>query len=81
MLKEIKMPKLGQTVDEYVVTEVVKNPGDEVEMGDTIIEVESDKAVMPVESYLDGIVVEILVEPDDVIKDGDVIAIVDGEDD
>ena len=81
MLKEIKMPKLGQTVDEYTVTVVNKTAGDEVEMGDVLIEVETDKSTMPVESYADGVIVDMLVNPGDIIKDGDVIATLEAEDD
>jgi len=79
MRKEIKMPKLGQTVDEYTVTAILKNAGDGIEMGDVVIEVETDKSVMPVESYMDGTVVEMLVKSGDVIKDGDVIAVFEAD--
>ena len=79
MRKEIKMPKLGQTVDEYMVTAILKNEGDEIEMGDVVIEVETDKSVMPVESYMDGVVVELLVNTGDTIKDGDVIAVFEAD--
>jgi len=79
MRKEIKMPKLGQTVDEYTVTAVLKNEGEEIEMGDVVIEVETDKSVMPVESYTDGVLVEMLVKTGDLIKDGDVIAVFEAD--
>lgn len=79
MRKEIKMPKLGQTVDEYTVTVIHKEAGDEIEMGDIIIEVETDKSVMPIESYADGIVIEICVNLNDIIKDGDVIAVFEAD--
>jgi len=79
MRKEIKMPKLGQTVDEYTVTAIHKNEGEEIEMGDVVIEVETDKSVMPVESYTDGVLVEMLVKTGDMIKDGDVIAVFEAD--
>ena len=79
MRKEIKMPKLGQTVDEYTVSAIHKNAGDEVELGDVVIEVETDKSIMPVESYMDGVVLEVLVKSGDVIKDGEVIAVFEAD--
>ena len=80
MQKEIVMPKLGQTVDEYTITVICKNVGDEVEMGDVVLEVETDKSVMPVESYMDGTITEILVNTGDIVKDGDVLAVFETDD-
>ena len=49
------MPKLGQTVEESTIVIWRKNEGDRVAKGDIIFEIETDKAVLEVESFCDGI--------------------------
>jgi len=45
--------------------------GDTVRAGDVLVEVELDKAVIEVESPVDGIVVEVHVSPGDAVRPGD----------
>ena len=55
MAIEIFMPKLGWTMEEGVLDEWVKQDGDEVNVGDVIFVVESDKALQEIEAFDSGI--------------------------
>ena len=56
MSHEIFMPALSSTMTEGKIVEWLKNPGDKVERGESVLVVESDKADMDVESFQDGYV-------------------------
>ncbi|HEY2167743.1 MAG TPA: biotin/lipoyl-binding carrier protein [Jatrophihabitantaceae bacterium] len=51
--------------------------GDTVTRTDTVVLLESMKMEIPVLAEVDGIVSEIAVQPGDVIREGDVIAVID----
>ena len=74
MIKEIKMPNLGTTVDEMKIVKWLKNEGDSVERGEPIFEVETDKAIMEVESYLAGYLKKIVAGPGEVVTMGSIVA-------
>lgn len=81
MIKEIKMPAGGQTTDTSTVGTWLVKKGDRVERGDALLEVETDKATLTVESYAKGIVLAILAEEGDIASAGDVIAYIGEESD
>jgi pyruvate dehydrogenase E2 component (dihydrolipoamide acetyltransferase) len=58
---EIKMPRLSDTMQEGAVSTWHKQPGDKVAVGDVLVEIETDKAVMEYEAYQAGTLAEILV--------------------
>lgn len=60
MAKQILMPKLGNSVEECLITEWLKNEGDTVAVGDVICTVETDKAAVDVEASSAGIILKIL---------------------
>ena len=74
MIKEIKMPNLGTTVDEMKIVKWLKNEGDSVERGEPIFEVETDKAIMEVESYLAGYLKKIVAGPGEAVTTGSIVA-------
>jgi S-adenosylmethionine:tRNA-ribosyltransferase-isomerase (queuine synthetase) len=51
MIQEIKMPAAGQTTNKAVVCRICVKAGDNVKRGDVLLEAETDKAVLPVESF------------------------------
>ncbi len=57
----IIMPKLGQTVEESTIVKWHKQVGDPVAKGDVLFEIETDKAVLEVESFFDGTLLAIVV--------------------
>jgi pyruvate dehydrogenase E2 component (dihydrolipoamide acetyltransferase) len=58
---EIKMPRLSDTMEEGAISTWHKKPGDQVAVGDILVEIETDKAVMEYEAYEAGTLAEILV--------------------
>jgi pyruvate dehydrogenase E2 component (dihydrolipoamide acetyltransferase) len=62
MAEIIRMPKLSDTMTEGVVAEWHKKIGDEVENGELLAEIETDKATMEFESFQDGVLLHIGVE-------------------
>lgn len=62
MPRDIKLPKLGQTMEEGTIVNTLVKIGDAVSKGDVLFEVETDKATLEVESPADGSVRMILVE-------------------
>ena len=81
MLKEITMPAGGQTTDTSVVGTWLVKQGDKVKRGDPLLEIETDKATLTVESFAKGTVLAILVEEGDQASAGDVIAYIGEESD
>ena len=62
MAEIIRMPKLSDTMTEGVVAEWHKKVGEEVESGELLAEIETDKATMEFESFQDGVLLHIGVE-------------------
>ncbi len=70
MADVIRMPRMSDTMEEGNIVEWLKKVGDEVEPGDVLAEVETDKATMELESYQDGVLLYIGVEAGPVPVDG-----------
>jgi len=62
MAEIVRMPKLSDTMTEGVVAEWHKKVGDQVESGEVLAEIETDKATMEFESFQDGVLLHIGVE-------------------
>ena len=62
MAINITMPALSPTMEEGTLAKWLVKPGDTVESGDVIAEIETDKATMEVEAVDEGVVAKILVE-------------------
>ena len=75
MKMTVKMPRAADTVDEYLVSELGPGPGTSVSVGDCLLRVETDKAVVEVPSPVAGVVAEYLVSVDDEIRTGAPIAV------
>lgn len=76
---EFKMPSLGADMATGTLYEWSVAPGDRVKRGDVIAEVETDKGVIDVEIWEDGIVESLLVEAGTEVPVGAVLAIIRGE--
>jgi pyruvate dehydrogenase E2 component (dihydrolipoamide acetyltransferase) len=76
MAHKILMPSGGQTTDEMVILKWNKNVGDKVLRGDILFEIETDKASMSVESFTDGILLEVFFQEGELVKEGTVVAYV-----
>jgi pyruvate dehydrogenase E2 component (dihydrolipoamide acetyltransferase) len=73
---ELRLPELGEGITDATVVNVPVKVGQSVRAGETVIEVETDKASMPIPAEADGKFSEIRVKAGDKIKVGDIIAII-----
>ena len=79
-IKEISMPALSSTMTEGKIVSWLMSEGDAIGKGDAVVVVESDKADMDVESFVDGIIAHIAVEDGEMATVGAPIAyVVDDE--
>ena len=74
---EIILPNIGETVDEGKVLKWLKQVDDQVNDGDILCEVETDKSTMEVPSTIDGTIKEIRVKEGDIVPVGTILAIVE----
>jgi len=80
MAKEVRLPQLGQTMEEGTIVNCLIKVGDEVKKGDVIFEIETDKATLEMESPSDGFVKHILVEVDETLTVGAPLLVLGGKD-
>lgn len=76
MAVKVLMPRLTDTMLQGVISEWFKKEGDEVRVGEALYTVETDKASVEVTSSVDGILLKILVRPDESIEVGGAVAII-----
>lgn len=76
MPSEIKMPQQSDTMTEGTVVKWLKREGEAVKSGEIIAEIETDKAVMEMESFSGGTVAALLVGEGQKVPVGTVLAIV-----
>ncbi len=74
MAQDLVMPRLSDSMEEGTVLRWLKSVGDELAVGDELVEIETDKANMVYESDLAGMLVEILAQEGDTLDVGDPIA-------
>ena len=76
MPKVIRMPKLSDTMEEGTLLSWRKGVGDPIKRGEVLADVETDKADMEFESYTDGIIEKLVVDPGTTVEVGATIAII-----
>ncbi len=76
---KLLLPKMGESVAEATIIKWEKNPGDDINIDDTILEIATDKVDSEVPSPVAGKMVEQLFNENDVAQVGDVIAILEIE--
>ena len=79
MPEEITMPKLSDTMVEGTILKWLKKVGDYVQKGEPLFEVETDKAVMEVESFVSGVLSQLLVREGEKVPVGTTVALIGGE--
>jgi len=75
---EFKLPELGENISQGDLVRLMVEPGAKVNAGQSVMELETDKAVVEVPSSVSGTVQEIRVKEGEKIKVGQVIFTVDG---
>ena len=76
MATELTMPQMGYDMQEGTVVRWLKAEGSNVEMGEPVAEIETDKAVVEFESYASGVLQRILVDEGSTVPVGEAIALV-----
>ena len=76
---DVEMPKMGESITEGTVIEWHKQPGDEVEQDEILLEIGTDKVDTEVPSPTAGILTDVLVEEGDTVEVGTIIARVETE--
>lgn len=82
MAEAIRLGRMTDTMEEGFLADLTIKVGDKIKSGDTLAEVETDKATLPLESYYSGTILHVAAKKGDTLKIGDLIAIVgkEGED-
>ena len=75
-MAEIKVPELAESITEGTIAQWLKQPGDYVEKGEYIVELETDKVNVEVISEEAGTIQELKADEGDTVEVGQVIAIV-----
>ena len=75
-MAEIIVPELAESITEGTISRWIKQPGENVERGEFIVELETDKVNVEIISEEAGIVQEHLAAEGDTVEVGQVIAIV-----
>ncbi len=76
---EIVMPRLSDAMEEGTIVRWLKDVGDQVEIGDELVEVETDKATVIYEAEVSGLLSAILVQAGEAQQLGGPIARIGGE--
>ena len=79
MVTELTMPQMGYDMQEGTVVRWLKAEGSNVELGEPVAEIETDKAVVEFESYASGSLIQILVPEGSTVPVGQAIAVVGEE--
>ncbi|MHC4084495.1 MAG: dihydrolipoyllysine-residue succinyltransferase [Planctomycetota bacterium] len=74
MKKEVQIPEVGESITTGVIVSWLKHNGDQVKEGETLFELETDKALLEIPSPGAGIL-EILVEEDTEVSIGQAVAL------
>jgi pyruvate/2-oxoglutarate dehydrogenase complex dihydrolipoamide acyltransferase (E2) component len=81
MNQEVVVPRLGSSdeSDEVTILRWLKQPGARVKKGDGLLEVETDKVNVEIESPDDGLLREIRAKEGEIVRFNSVVAIIEGE--
>ncbi|WP_313799291.1 2-oxoglutarate dehydrogenase complex dihydrolipoyllysine-residue succinyltransferase [Cytobacillus sp.] len=76
-MADIKVPELAESITEGTIAQWLKKPGDFVNKGDYVVELETDKVNVEIISEHSGILKEVRAGEGDTVNVGDTIAVVD----
>lgn len=78
-MSEFRLPSLGADMEAATLREWFVEPGDTVKKGDIVAAVETDKGIIDIEIFEAGTVEKVLVQPDEKVPVGTVLATLHGE--
>jgi pyruvate/2-oxoglutarate dehydrogenase complex dihydrolipoamide acyltransferase (E2) component len=80
MITEVLMPPLGETMDEGKILRWLKKEGEPVEKGEPLLEIETDKTTVQLESFGAGVLRKIFQPEDATVPIGELLAVIAEED-
>jgi len=78
---ELRLPQMGESVAEATITSWLKEVGDEIELDDAVLEIATDKVDSDVPCDVSGVLTAQMFNVGDVVKVGQVLAIIDTDED
>ena len=78
-LYELVLPKMGESVAEATIIKWVKQPGDQIDIDESVLEIATDKVDSEVPSPVSGKLLKIFFKEDDIVQVGAVIATIETE--
>jgi pyruvate/2-oxoglutarate dehydrogenase complex dihydrolipoamide acyltransferase (E2) component len=72
----VRLSDIGSSVNEAEIVAWLKQPGDQVEAGETLLEVQSDKANVEVQAPVSGLLVRVLADEGQIVQAGEAIAVI-----
>ena len=75
-MAHVLMPRLSDTMEEGTVARWLKQPGDKVARGETIAEIDTDKATMDLEAFEEGVLEQVLVPAGGTVPIGAPVAVI-----
>lgn len=79
MKVDVVIPEFAESITEGVIGDWLKSAGDQVEEGETLLEVETDKVVLEIPSPAKGVLEAINKHANDTVVSGEVIAVLETE--
>ena len=76
---DIRIPPLGESITEATIVRWLKKIGDPIQVGEGIVEVETDKATFPVEAPVRGRLAAILAPEGAVVRHGQQLGVIEPE--
>ena len=77
MAIEVRFPKFGMSTVEVSVSHIFVNVGDRVAVGDPLVEVETDKVTLIMDSEVSGVITEVKVVKDGEYQVGDIVCLIE----
>ena len=77
MKVSLKLPLFGMNMEQATIVKWHRQPGDSFNKGDPLYEVETEKVTSEVEAPCNGILLEILAQPEAVVAVGDIVCHID----
>ena len=74
---ELRMPELGNEITEAQIDALLKGTGDKVSEGEEIVTITTPKVTMDLEAPATGSILEVLVEEDEIVAVGTVLAVIE----
>lgn len=81
MISEVIMPSMGADMTEGTIAKWLMAEGDKVSRGDKLAEIETDKTVVEMEAYAEGLLRKIVIDEGSLVQVGTVIAFIGDADD